>query len=267
MQVIDCHCHVYPPRIAERAVAAVGAFYDIPMDVENGTPEGLLAACEGTPIQRFIIHSVATRPEQVASINDFIASECAAHPEFTGFMTLHQDLTDDQLEREIDRACALGLRGIKLHPDTQAVDMDDPRLLRIYEIAEGRLPLIIHTGDYRYDYSHPRRLQRILRDFPNLVVDAAHFGGWSIFDLALEYLEDASCYLDASSAMEFLGLRRTAELCRAYGTERVMFGSDFPMWQPKAELARFCDAGFTEDELQMMLWDNAERFLSNQKPA
>lgn len=31
--------------------------------------------------------------------------------------------------------------------------MDDPRLMRIYEIIEGRLPLIVHTGDYRYDYS------------------------------------------------------------------------------------------------------------------
>lgn len=261
MQVIDCHCHVYPPRIAERAVAAVGAFYDIPMDVENGTPEGLLAACEGTPIQRFIIHSVATRPEQVASINDFIASECAAHPEFTGFMTLHQDLTDDQLEREIDRACALGLRGIKLHPDTQAVDMDDPRLLRIYEIAEGRLPLIIHTGDYRYDYSHPRRLQRILRDFPNLVVDAAHFGGWSIYDLAVEYLEHENCFLDMSSSIALLGMRRTEELTRIYGTDRIMFGSDFPMWDPSSELRVFTSGHFTDDELEDLLQNNALRFL------
>ncbi len=261
MQVIDCHCHVYPPRIAERAVAAVGAFYDIPMDVESGTPEGLLAACEGTPIQRFIIHSVATRPEQVASINDFIASECATHPEFTGFMTLHQDLTDDQLEREIDRACALGLRGIKLHPDTQAVDMDDPRLLRIYEIAQGRLPLIIHTGDYRYDYSHPRRLQRILRDFPNLVVDAAHFGGWSIYDLAVEYLEHENCFLDMSSSIALLGMRRTEELTRIYGTDRIMFGSDFPMWDPSSELRAFTSGHFTDDELEDLLRNNALRFL------
>ena len=44
------------------------------------------------------------------------------------------------------------------------------------------LPVVIHTGDYRYDYSHPRRLVNILRTFPDLVVDAAHFGCWSRFD-------------------------------------------------------------------------------------
>lgn len=261
MHVIDCHCHVYPARIAERAVAAVGAFYDIPMDVSNGTTEGLLAACEGTPIERCIIHSVATKPEQVASINDFIASECAAHPEFTGFMTLHQDLDDGALEREIDRAEALGLRGIKLHPDTQAVDMDDPRLMRIYEIAQGRFPLIIHCGDYRYDYSHPRRLKRILHDFPELVVDAAHFGGWSIYDLAVEYLEHENCFMDMSSSLALLGMRRAEELTRIYGTDRIMFGSDFPMWSPAAELDAFTKGHFTDDELDDLLCNNALRFL------
>ncbi len=262
MKVTDCHCHIYPKKIAERAVAGVGQFYGREMHAPDGTAEGLLQACTDTPIQRFIVHSVATKPEQVTSINDFIAAECAKHPGFVGFMTLHQDFPHP--EKEIERACELGLVGIKLHPDTQRVNMDDARLMRIYELAEGRLPLIMHCGDYRYDFSHPRRMANVLRTFPNLVVDAAHFGGWSIFDVALEYLEDATCYLDVSSSLEFIGLRRTVELCRAYGCHRMMFGSDFPMWQPKAELERFLEAGFTDDELQMMLWNNASRFIENQ---
>ena len=135
-------------------------------------------------------------------------------------------------EAEIERAIALGLKGLKLHPDTQMVNMDDPRLMRIYEIIEGRLPLIVHTGDYRYDYSHPRRLKNILNTFPDLVVDAAHFGGWSIYDLAIEYLENERCFLDMSSAQTFLGPRRTYEITKIYGCDRVMFGSDFPCGTP-----------------------------------
>ncbi len=260
MKVIDCHCHIYPEKIASRAVQNVGEFYLREMQGETGTATGLLEACEGTPIERFIVHSVATRADQVRSINGFIADACDAHPQFTGFMTLHQDT--ENIEEEIGYACSRGLRGIKLHPDTQRVNMDDPRLLRIYEIAEARrLPIIMHTGDYRYDFSHPRRMKRVLGMFPNLVVDAAHFGGWSIFDLGLEYLEDANCFVDVSSSMEFLGMRRTVKLCRAYGCERVMFGSDFPMWQPAKELERFANAGFTDAELELMLWKNAQRFL------
>lgn len=258
--VIDCHCHVYPAKIAERAVDAVGDFYGIHMDVRDGTADGLLRTCAGSPVKRFIIHSVATRPDQVTSINDFIASECAAHPEFVGFMTLHQDLENP--EQEIDRATAKGLKGIKLHPDTQEVEMDDARLLNIYEIAQAKhLPIIMHCGDYRYDYSHPRRMKRILSSFPDLVVNAAHFGGWSLFDLALEYLQAENCFLDMSSSMAFLGLQRTKELVHAYGAGRIMFGSDFPMWNPVDELKAFEQIGFSESEWVSLTRDNARRFL------
>ena len=101
----------------------------------------------------------------------------------------------------------------------------------------------------------------MLQAFPDLVVDAAHFGGWSVFDLAVEFLENERCFLDMSSAQEFLGPRRTAELTRIYGTDRIMFGSDFPMWDPNEEYRMFTALDFTDDELENMLHHNAETFL------
>ena len=261
MAVIDIHAHVYPDKIAERASQSVGEFYHVGM-YEGGSVEALLSANTTSPITHFVVHSVATKPGNVESINDFIAEQCRIHPEFIGFATLHQDYPDP--EAEIERAMGLGLKGLKLHPDTQQVDMDDPRLMRIYEIIEGRLPLIVHTGDYRYDYSHPRRLKKVLHAFPNLVVDAAHFGGWSVFDYALEYLEDENCYVDTSSALEFLGPRRTVELVRAYGVERVMFGSDFPMWSPVTEYNMLAAMPFTQEEFEAITWHNAERFIGQE---
>lgn len=259
MTVIDCHCHIYPEKIAARAVESVGDFYSIAMDAPGGTAGELLALCEGTPITHHIVHSVATKPSNVESINDFIAAQCAVHPQFIGFATLHQDYPDPAAE--IERAISLGLKGLKLHPDTQGVDMDDPRLMAIYEIIAGRLPLIVHTGDYRYDYSHPRRLKRILHTFPDLVVDAAHFGGWSVYDLAVEFLEDERCFLDMSSAQAFLGPRRTYELTKLYGTDRLMFGSDYPMWAPAEEFRMYDALPFADAEKERLFHRNAERFL------
>ena len=79
----------------------------------------------GSPITHHIIYSVATKPSNVESINDFIAAECKKHPNFVGFMAMHQDYPNP--EAEIERAIGLGLRGMKLHPDTQKVNMDDDR--------------------------------------------------------------------------------------------------------------------------------------------
>lgn len=256
--VIDAHAHIYPHKIAERAVDSVGDFYLVPM-AGKGTSEDLLTAMDTSPITNFIVHSVAMKAEQTESINSFIAQQCDLHPEFIGFMGMHQDYAEK--EAEVERAVSLGLRGVKIHPDSQKVDLDDPRMMDLYEIIEGRLPVIIHTGDYRYDYSHPRRMKHVLQTFPNLVVNAAHFGGWSLFDIAVDNLKEENCFFDASSSMAFLGNRRTRELVHTYGVDRVMFGSDFPMWDPTSEFERFTSCGFTEDELEKLLWKNAERFL------
>ena len=260
MAIVDIHTHIYPEKIAEKATFSVGDFYNIEMR-GMGTSEHLLSLVANSPITHHVVHSVATTPKQVESINNFIAAECAAHPNFMGFATMHQDYENP--EAEIDRCIALGLRGIKLHPDIQQVNLDDPRLMRVYEAGAARnLPFIIHTGDYRYDYSHPRRLVHVLHEFPTIVVDAAHFGGWSVFDLALEHLEDERCYVDVSSSLKFLGRRRTIELIQAYGIDRVMFGADFPMWNPANEYEVFRSLGFSEADYEKMCWRNAERFLN-----
>ncbi len=258
MAVIDCHAHIYPEKIAQKAVDAIGDFYNIEMFGE-GTADHLLASRERAPITNFIVHSVATTANSVETINNFIAEQRRLHPEFTGFMAMHQDYPDP--EKEIERAIGLGLKGVKIHPDTQAVNMDDPRLMAVYEIIEGRLPLVVHVGDYRYDWSHPRRLINILHTFPNLVVDATHFGCWSRYEVGYDLMHEETVFTDMSSAQLYLGQRRTRELTRLWGTDRVMFGSDYPMWDPAAEYDQFTTAGFSDDELENMLWHNAERFV------
>lgn len=258
MAVIDAHAHIYPEKIVTAAVQSVSDFYLVEME-GDGRPEALLKASETTAIDHFIVHSVAVKAKTVESINDFIVEQIRIHPEFIGFAAMHQDF--ENKEAEINRAISMGLKGVKVHPDTQKVNLDDPRLMELYEIIEGRIPIILHTGDYRYDYSHPRRLKNVLHAFPDLVVNAAHFGGWSIFDIALDYLKEENCFMDASSSMAFLGDRRTKELVDIYGTDRIMFGSDFPMWDPASEFTRFTSLGFTDDELEKLLWKNAERFL------
>ena len=262
MPVIDAHAHIYPDKIAPRAVPAIGTFYLVPMQGE-GTADDLLARYGECGITHAIVHSVATTAKSVPTINSFIADQCTQHPEFIGFGTMHQEFED--VEAEVDRALALGLHGFKLHPDTQQVNMDDPRLMDFYEIIAGRVPLVLHTGDYRYDYSSPRRLVKVLKAFPDLVVNAAHLGGWSIYDVGYdvlheELLGEERLFVDASSAFAFTGRRHMRELVRMWGADRVMFGTDYPMWQPAQELNEMMNCNLTDDELEKILWKNAESF-------
>ena len=264
MPIVDVHAHIYPDKIALKAVAAVGRFYDIEDSMAGkGSVDDLLTHMDAG-ITHFVVHSVATTAKSVPTINSFIAEQCSLHPEFTGFGTMHHEFED--MEAEVDRAIKLGLRGFKLHPDTQEVNMDDPRLMDFYEIIAGRLPLIVHTGDYRYDYSNPERLVRILRTFPDLVVDAAHLAGWSVYDVGYDIMHRNSwpnperLFVDASSSFTWIGRRHMRELIRMWGPDRVMYGSDYPMWNPTHELNEMLNCDLTDDELELVLWRNAERF-------
>lgn len=260
MPIVDVHTHIYPDKIAQKATESVGLFYDIPMEAHEGSISTLLELRASSPITHNVVCSVAVKPQTVASINNFISASCASDTSLLGLAAMHQDFEDP--EAELVRAKEMGLLGMKLHPDTQRANMDDPRFMRAYEICERLgLALLVHCGDYRYDYSHPSRMKRILHEFPQLRVCAAHFGGWSVQDLALEYLEDENCFLDMSSSMKFLGLRRTRELCEIYGADRMMFGSDFPMWSPASEYEIFRGLGFSDAAYEKMCWRNAERWL------
>ena len=259
MDIIDFHGHIYPERIAAKAVENVGEFYKLNMQ-GDGTAWHLIENGRKVNIKKFVVHSPALHPKNVPAINDFIALECSVHPELIGFGTLHAAMEAPMAE--IQRIKDLDLKGIKLHPDSQQFDLDDSRLMPVYKrLSELGLPVLFHTGDYRYDYSHPRRLVKVMECCPGLVCIAAHFGGWSIFDLAMEYLLDQSCYLDISSSMSFLGKRRSRELIEAYGTERMLFGSDYPMWMPEAELDKFMRLGFSDEDNRRILYSNAAGIL------
>ncbi|MCL2756679.1 MAG: amidohydrolase family protein [Coriobacteriia bacterium] len=256
--IADIHNHIYPDLIAAKAVENVGHFYHLTMNCK-GTTGDLLRLQQEAGISYSLIHSVALKADNVTSINDFIAEQATKHPSLIGFATMHHDFADK--EREINRAIALGLKGFKIHTDSQGVNIDDERLMEFYGMLEGRLPLMVHCGDYRWDNSHPRRVKEVLRAFPNLVVNAAHFGGWSLYDLAVEYLLDENCFMDLSSAAIYLGPRRTTELIRIYGADRILFGSDYPMWNPVEEVQRFLLNDLTELECEKILHRNAEAYL------
>lgn len=263
MNIIDFHAHIYPDKIAARAVESIGDFYGLHMD-GKGTADALLAEDKSCGITKSVVHSVAVTPERVGAVNDYIMSECSKHSEFIGFGTIHAG-SEDKIP-EVERFLSAGLKGVKIHPDTQLFEMDDERMNELYDyLAQCGIPILIHCGDYRYGYSHPSRLKKILHRFPKLTVVAAHFGGWSIFDLAYEYLADEHCYLDTSSSFPMTGLRRARELIRLYGAERMVFGTDFPMWNVADELEEFMNIGLGDDENELILHKNAEKILGIDK--
>lgn len=257
--IIDAHCHIFPDKIAKKAAKSIGEFYDIPMR-HIGSSEELIASGKQIGVVKYLVCSTATKPDQVESINNFIKSECDIHPEFIGFGTLHPHM--DDLEKEIGRIIEMGLHGIKLHPDFQGFAIDDDEVGDIYKLAQGKLPILIHMGDDRYDGSDPIRLVKICEKYPDLKIMAAHFGGYQKWDVAECYLKGyKNLRFDTSSTLAIIGPERGYELMKSLGISNFFFGTDFPMWDHKEEYDRFMQIQLSKEEREAVFYKNFLEFM------
>lgn len=259
MRIFDIHTHVYPDEIAQKATDSVKSFYNIGGAGMDGTTSMLLQRGKEAGISAFLILPVAIRPDRVQGINDFILHQTQLHPEFVGFGTVHAGM--EGLTDEVHRIMDMGLKGIKMHPDSQRFHIDDSRLYPMYEAIEGRIPVMLHMGDQRYDYSHPVKLRKILDQFPRLQAVAAHFGGYSMYETAYELLKDTDCILDVSSSLMFMEDGQPEKYINLYGAERMAYGTDYPLWDPVQEVDRFLQLKLKPEQLEQIAWKTAHRFL------
>ena len=257
--LIDAHCHIYPDPIAPRAVAAVKRFYDDPpVEPQDGTAGTLIRTGEAAGIRRFVVHSVATKPSQVERINGFIAASAAASGgRFIGLGALHPDAVDP--EADFRRLVALGLRGVKLHPDIQGFPVDDPRAMRLFGLCEAAgLPVCVHTGDSRFDFSNPNRVAKVLKAFPKLKFIGAHFGGWSVWDEAARTLADyPNIVVDSSSTFYAFPPDRIRALIDVWTPDRILFGTDYPMWRQQPDIDCLLRLELPDADYQKIFHDNA----------
>ena len=259
MRLIDIHTHIYPQRVARKAAESIRKFYELDTKEMDGTVETLLEHGTQAGIDRFVVLPVAMTPERTRHINEFIIEQVAQQPRFLGFGTIHAAM--ERITEEVQFVMDKGLRGLKMHPDSQVFNIDDERLFPAYEMIQGKLPVMLHMGDPRYDYSHPKRLRRVLENFPRLQVIAAHFGGYGMYETAYELLHDKDCIFDISSSMMFMEDGIAEKFIGIYGAERMAFGTDYPLWDPVPETRRFLELKLTDEQFEQIGHKTAERIL------
>ena len=260
--IIDCHTHVFPPKIAKKAVLAIGDFYGIPM-TRAGSMKELCTEAKLYGMEKMLITSTATKNEQVTAINDFLKDSQEVHKELFAFGTLFPEMDDYAMDAEIERILQMGLYGVKLHPDFQQIEADSDGMKRIARKVAGKLPVLIHAGDPRYDFSNPDRIRALIESAPPaFTLIAAHFGGYRVWDEAAAKLTGYdNLYVDTCSSLEFIEPGRAVELIGLYGEDRVLFGTDYPMWNYSEELARIERLALSPDVLKKILYSNAKKLF------
>lgn len=257
--IIDCHTHVYPEKIAAKAVKSVADFYGITLE-RDGTLDALLKKSADAGVSRCLALAVAVDAPHVIPVNNYLISAVSAHSDrLWGFATLHPDMDDPG--KEVERVLKAGMKGIKLHPDMQHFSLADPAADRLFATCEGVCPMMFHTGDNRYHNSNPTLVPAILKRHPRLQLICAHLGGYSEWDDAARCLSDLPVYVDTSSSSFVLPPERIRTLIDLYGEDRVLFGTDFPMWEPQPEIDFLLSLGLSDTAYRKIFSENIMKLL------
>ena len=263
-KIIDFHTHVFPDKIAERAIASLEERGNIKSFIE-GTKDALTSSLKSSGIDAAVILPIATKPTQNDSINKFAKLINDSDDNLFSFGSVHPDSED--YEQVIDTIKEYNLPGIKLHPDYQGFFVDDPKYQPLFEyIAKKGLPVTVHAGfDVAYpaeQHCTPERMSNLLERVPGLTLIAAHLGGYRYWDDVEKYLVGRNVYIDTSLAYGECPDEQIKRIIENHHHDKVMFATDSPWRSHKRDLAGIMSLGLTGDLLHAVLCTNACKLLN-----
>lgn len=255
--IIDGHMHIGREDLLDGQITAFlksrGTWDEIKARI---SPEGVVAALDEAGIDRGVIFPLTFEPTNGSwqALNDLTASYVHQYPRrLIGFAIIQPRQVDETLQ-ELERAFdQLQLAGVKLHPSMQEFYPNNPTLDPIFEYIEARgLPVLVHTGasapGHPDVYSRPMLLDEVACRHPDLKLILAHAGRPFYSEAALLIRKYPNVYADICANVG----RKNGEALLAYvllslnvyagAAERLIFGSDFPIFSPALFLDQFRSA-------------------------
>lgn len=261
---IDFHNHAFTESIAARAVSKLEATAN-QKALTDGTVKGLLKRFDEWGIDKGVVLTIATKPSQQRTINDWAKS--IESDRIIPFGTVHF-LSDDALA-ELERLKSMGFRGIKLHPDYQGFEIDDCRLFPIYKkCSELGLVVLFHAGldalSPEHIHARPKASRLVYDKFPDLKMVLAHMGGNECADEVMEYLAGAGgeLYFDTSYIVNTYSDETVLKIIERHGAGRILFASDCPWASSKLTAEMIERLPLDNEDKEKIFHKNAERLLN-----
>ena len=194
--------------------------------------------------------------------NNLAAQYVAQNPDrFVAFAYV-SPLMPERMIPELTRAIdELGFVAIKLYPPYTPWEFNQPQWHPVYKFANERgLTIIFHTDHLRQN--RPRFLADIAPHYPKANFVSGHSG--NVAEARAEAIAAAQAhpniYLETCSTFRTPGV--IEQLVNEAGADRVLFGSDVPLMDPRPQLGKIITADISDEAKRLVLGGNAERLLN-----
>ena len=261
--IINCHAHIYPDKIAKPIEEVISKKFG-PL-YSSFKVSSLLEDMEKFGIATTIGFCIAERAKAVEASNNFVIS-LLGNKKVVPFGTLLPDL--ENYKQEIQKLKQHGVKGIKLSSIFQNLYPDEERMLRIYQELGEDIIVYFHAGEdlgrpLEEARTSPERLARILQMFPKMKMVAAHFGGLHMLEEVKKHLWGKELHFDTVWTPGFAGLDKNemALFIQKHGSHKVLFGTDFPIYNTKEQLDWFSSLPLSPEDRELIFYKNAQRLL------
>jgi uncharacterized protein len=281
--IIDCHAHIYSRIIMENVLSIEGLAEFLHLDrgavAARTNVSALKKEAASAGVQACFLLPVAPA-SRIKESNDQFMAMADGDPNLFTAGAIHPAAPD--VEDELQRLGERGIRGLKLSSFTQKFDLVSEENFRLFEkiqklnVRYNRQFFVIIDTFYEADrffnatrefVTTPEKMGQLVNQFPEINMIAAHMGGLAApFAEIEDYLTPRrNLYLDTSNAAHMLSRRDFIRLMNIHGPDRILFGTDWPWFGHKEELAfiqgLLKEAEFTQEEQSKIFGGNFAKLL------
>jgi len=211
--------------------------------------------------------------KDIGGVNSRLAADCDTHGKgfLTPFGSINPKLPDWQ---EDVRRCAedYRMRGIRLHPNYHGYELKDPVFAELLHAAADSgliVQLVVGMEDIRTQHPLVRVPPVDLSPLPQIVkrqpaTRLMLLNWWPALRVQqIRTIADAGTLYFDFAMLE--GIEGVARLVEQVSSERVLFGSNFPLFNFEAAILKMQESGLPEGTKGMLFEGNAKRILPSPK--
>lgn len=250
--IIDADCHISPTPEGGNSI----------------TIDELIRRMDRSHVDKAVTWLQPPYTREISLSNKYIYKAVKEHPDrILGFGWADPNLGLEKAKEEVKRCIDdYGFHGVKLNGAQNEYYIDDPliSLPLIEEIAKRGKILALHVGADAYERTHPFRVAKIAKEFPNLRILMVHMGGASFVDLSKAAIEFAKEYSNLTLIGSAIRSIPILNAIRILGASRVCFGSDTPFELMHVEVAKYhalLDSELTKEEKALVMGGNIARLF------
>lgn len=276
--IIDSHVHLHPTEeVGKMVVEMIKEKHGVDY-YSYGTPDDYLKDMKKAEIDKGIMVSFAP-DNQIKNMNFWTVAitrhsrtKPAKYPMFIPFISVSPTMKGRTPVEELEHKFKWGMKGLKIHPVAQGFAPDDEKMMPAYEWLEKHdLPVIAHSGiniDESSCFGEPKRWIPVLEKFRNLKLVLAHLGN-GFWDQTVEIADKfPHVMFDTAIAISYINSPTTLDddeaedLIRTIGSNRILFGSDYPWINPAKDIERIKGLNITERDKVRILGENAAKLFN-----